>query len=76
MTNYVCAMRDTKSNRITQAPEAFVTMDEVAIFIKRHFGPVTTDLLVRSIATFDDGHSERFTYSQGNQTLTVTFHYI
>lgn len=74
--NYECYMSDTKTERITQAPQVFLTIDEVAIFIRRFFGSVTTNLLVRSICTFADGRSEQFTYTQGNQTLVVRFHYI
>ena len=73
---YECAISDKATELVIVAPQCFTDMDDVGVFIKRHYPTERTDYLVRTIEMFGDGRSKQFKYIWDNKILSVTFHYI
>ena len=74
-TAYECAILEKATELVVVAPQSFVSLDEVGIFIKRHYPAERVDYLVHTIEMFTDGRSKQFNYTWNNKILTVKFHY-
>ena len=75
ITTYECFIADSKTERYIEDPRTYLTFEEVAVLVGRHYGPVTTRVLIRNIQKFSDQRTKEFTYRQANKTLVIAYHY-